>query len=149
MMKYSLLFLFCFTSITFVKAQKLDPVKWTYTVEQTKSDEATLVFKAKMDPEWHIYSQYTPDGGPLPMVFHFTAASCYERIDSVAEPKAHEDFDSTFNVKVLTFDHEVIFRQRVKLKGGGCKITGNIEYQACKDACIFLQKDFSFTTGRK
>jgi DsbC/DsbD-like thiol-disulfide interchange protein len=129
-------------------AQILDPVKWTFTVEAGKNQDAVLVFKAKMDAGWHIYSQNTPDGGPLPMVFKFDAKPCYEADGNVTEPKPHEEFDSTFGVKVLIFDKEVSFRQKIKLKGDACKITGTVEFQACKEACIFLEKKFSFIVGK-
>ncbi len=40
-------------------AQQLDPVKWTYKVNETSATEAELVFTAKLDAGWHLYSQYT------------------------------------------------------------------------------------------
>ncbi len=125
----------------------LDPAKWTFSVEESGKDEATLLFKVKLDEGWHIYSQYTPDGGPLPMVFKFDESSCYKLNGKVVEPKAHEEYDSTFEVKVLVFDKAVTFKQKVKLKGGVCEITGLIEYQACLEACIFQEKAFKFTVG--
>lgn len=125
-------------------AQLINPAKWTFSVEKGKKDEATLVFQVKLDAEWHMYSQFTPDGGPLPTVFNFEAGNCYERIGKVTEPKPHEDFDSTFMVKVLQFDKTVVFKQKVKLKSGNCAIKGRIEYQVCKEACIFQEDEFSF-----
>src|SRR6185369_17938358 len=92
--------LFVFVS-TFSFSQILKPVKWTYSIEQNKDGEATLLFKATIDKEWHIYSQFTPDGGPMPMSFTFTPNGCYELVGKVTEPKPHEEFDSTFGVKVL------------------------------------------------
>ena len=47
------------------------PVKWTASVEQTNDAEATLVFKAKIEKGWHMYSQFTPDGGPQATVFTY------------------------------------------------------------------------------
>ena len=38
-------------------AQQLDPVKWTYSVRETSATEAELVFTAKLDAGWHLYSQ--------------------------------------------------------------------------------------------
>ncbi|REJ84546.1 MAG: hypothetical protein DWQ44_09440 [Bacteroidetes bacterium] len=128
----------------FAFSQILNPAKWTFSTEQKQDGEVNLIFKVKMDEGWHIYSQFTPDGGPLPMVFRFDPASCYERIGKVLEPKAHEDFDSIFGVKVLIFEKEVVFTQKIKLKGPQCKISGTIEYQVCKEACIFQEEDFTF-----
>ncbi len=147
MKKLILFFILLFTyNASF--SQILDPVKWTFSVEETGKDEVTLVFKANMDAGWHIYSQNTPDGGPLPMVYKFDESSCYKLKGKVVETKAHEEFDSTFEVKVLIFEKEASFRQKVKLVGGICEITGIVEYQACLEACIFQEKPFKFTIGK-
>ena len=122
--------------------KKIDPDHWTFSVENSLSGEATLIFKLKLDDGWHVYSQNTPDGGPLPMVYKFDPNACYELSGKCLEPKPHEEFDSTFGVKVLIFDGEVTFRQKIKIKSKGCKIHGTIEYQICKDACIFKDNTF-------
>jgi len=122
----------------------LKPVKWTCTVEDKKNGEATLVMKANIEKDWHIYSQFTPDGGPLPTVFTFDKNDCYSPVDKVSEPKAHEDYDSTFEVKVLTLDGTPVFRQRIKYTKEDCKITGRVEGQACKEVCIMFDGVLSF-----
>src|SRR4051812_2525121 len=101
-------FMFCFL---LSHGQQLYPSKWTFSVEKNSETEATLIFKVALDQGWHIYSQHTPDGGPLPTVFTFTKASCYQPDGKVSEPKPHEEFDETFGVKVLQFSDEVIFKQ--------------------------------------
>jgi DsbC/DsbD-like thiol-disulfide interchange protein len=141
-----LIFLLLICSLTF--AQTPDPAKWTYTVEQGKAGEATLIFKIKMDPDWHIYSQFTSDGGPLAMEYTFDSSPCYERVGKVTEPKPEESFDSLFGVKVMYFNKEVTMRQTIKVKKDACKVTGKVSYQVCKDACIALEKNFSFTIGK-
>ncbi|MBP6334189.1 MAG: thioredoxin family protein [Bacteroidia bacterium] len=147
-MKRLFLVFFLLLSSQLSFSQILDPVKWTFSVEETGKEEVTLVFKAKMDEGWHIYSQHTPDGGPLPMVYKFDEVSCAKLSGKVTETRPHEEFDSTFEVKVLIFEEEATFRQKVKLKGGVCEITGIIEYQACLEACIFQEKAFKFTVGK-
>lgn len=137
---FSIVFLIAFQ----LSAQILKPAKWTFTIENQSATEATLLLKVKLDKEWHLYSQFTPDGGPLPLVFKFDPSACYELQGKVLEPKPKEEFDSTFGVKVLMFDHEASFRQKVRLKGGTCKIQGVIEYQVCKEVCIFQEEEFTF-----
>jgi thiol:disulfide interchange protein len=133
---------------SFSFSQMLNPVKWSYSVEQTKEGEATLLFKAKIDKDWHVYSQFTPDGGPLPMVFTFVPNSCYELIGKVTEPHPHEEFDSTFEVKVLTHSGEIILKQKVKLKGDACKIQGELTGQVCKEVCNQFDTTFVFNIGK-
>ena len=125
-------------------AEMLQPAKWTYTVEKGKGDERTLIFSVKLDAGWHLYSQFTPDGGPMPLNFKFEENSCYERIGKVAEPKSHQEYDSTFMINVLLFDKSATFRQKIKLKGKNCTIKGGLDYQVCKESCIFQEEEFSF-----
>ena len=60
-----------FISLIFntLTAQILEPVKWKSKIEQVSATEFKLIFEGKIDNEWHVYSQFTPDGGPLPLVF--------------------------------------------------------------------------------
>ena len=128
----------------FLFAQGLKPVKWTCTIEDKKGGEATLVMKANIEKDWHIYSQFTSDGGPLPTVFVFDKNDCYSLVDKVTEPKAHEEYDSLFAVKVLTLDGSPVFRQKIKFNNEDCKITGRVDGQVCKDVCIMFDGPLSF-----
>jgi thiol:disulfide interchange protein len=125
-------------------AQLQNPAKWSFTVEKGNGNERTLIFKVKLDEGWHLYSQFTPDGGPMPLNFKFDSGNCFERVGKVTEPKAHQDYDSTFMVGVLLFEHSATFKQKVKLKGKSCIIKGAVEYQVCKESCIFQEEEFSF-----
>ena len=129
-------------------AQQLDPVKWTYSVSETSATEAELVFTAKLDAGWHLYSQYTSDQGPLPISFEFNDSPDYQRIGKVSEPKPHEEMDEMFGVVVKSFSGTVVFRQKVKrLSGKDFKVSGIFSYQLCNDgSCIAPEdRDFSFT----
>ena len=62
-------------------AQILDPVKWTTKIVQKSNTEFELVMDAVIEPSWHMYSQFTPDGGALPMIFEYkNAKGNYELI---------------------------------------------------------------------
>ena len=132
-----------FPILTFGQLQ--NPAKWSFSVENGKGEERTLVFQVKLEDDWHLYSQFTPDGGPLPLVFNFENNSCIERVGKVTEPKPHESYDSTFMVKVFEFEKSATFRQKIKFKGEPCTVKGRIEYQVCKESCIFQEEEFSFT----
>jgi thiol:disulfide interchange protein DsbD len=124
--------------------QMQKPAKWSFTVQNATGNERILVFSVKLDPDWHLYSQYTPDGGPIPLEFKFDPNDAYELVGKVTEPKPHEDFDSTFMVKVLQFDKAAVFKQKIRLKQGPCTIKGLINYQVCKEVCIFDEEEFTF-----
>ena len=52
-------------------AQILDPAKWTTKIEKKSETNFVLVFDVVIENDWHLYSQTTPDGGPLPLEITF------------------------------------------------------------------------------
>ena len=106
--------LLCLLATFVMQAQQLDPVKWKYTVKETSATEAELVFTAKLDAGWHLYSQYTDPNGPLAIEFTFAESGDYARMGKVQEPKPHEEMDDIFNCVVKSFSGTVVFRQKVK-----------------------------------
>lgn len=146
MKKFFLLGLMCLMG-NFVFAQQLDPAKWTYSVKETSATEAELVFTAKIDDGWHLYSQYTDPAGPLPIVFEFTKSADYELVGKVQEPKPHEEMDPLFDCVVKSFSGTVVFRQKVRrLSDKDFTVNGVLSYQMCNNgSCIAPEdRDFSF-----
>ena len=127
-------------------AQQLDPVKWNYSVKETSATEAELVFTAKLDAGWHLYSQYTDPNGPLAIVFEFTPSADYQLIDKVREPKPHEEMDEIFGCVVKSFSGTVVFRQKVKrLADKDFTVKGIVSYQLCNDGSCIAPEDHDFT----
>ena len=52
-------------------AQVEEPVKWKNSIEKISNDEFWLIMQATIEKDWHMYSQFTPDGGVLPTVFEY------------------------------------------------------------------------------
>ncbi len=128
-------------------AQQLDPAKWSYSVKEISDSEAELVFTAKIDDGWHLYSQYTDPAGPLPIVFEFTRSADYELLGKVQEPKPHEELDPLFDCVVKSFSGTVVFRQKVKrVSDKDFTVNGILSYQMCNNgSCIAPEdRDFSF-----
>ncbi|MBK9737288.1 MAG: hypothetical protein IPO92_20990 [Saprospiraceae bacterium] len=62
-------FIFSILSIFFVcdvSGQILTPVKWKFDIEKINTNEYKLIYTAKVDKGWTVYSQYTSDDGPVP-----------------------------------------------------------------------------------
>ena len=126
-------------------AQQLDPVKWTYSVKELSATEAELVFNAKLDAGWHLYSQYTDPNGPLAIEFTFTDSKDYRRIGNVLEPKPHEEMDNVFNCVVKSFEGSVVFRQKVKrISSQDFTVKGTVSYQLCNDGSCIAPEDHDF-----
>ena len=134
--------------LTFAKgtSQIVKPVKWTSKVEKISDTEFNLVMEGKIDDEWHVYSQFTPDGGSLPAEFKFTdAKGNYELIGKVKESPYEKRFNDVFGVDEYYFEKKVTFIQKVKIINTKLTvIKGMIDYQVCKQVCINDTKIFTF-----
>lgn len=128
-------------------AQILDPVKWSFSSQRISSDEFELNFTAKIEKNWHLYSQYIPEGGPIPTTFTFEPSPNYKLIGKTIEPKPHKMFDRNFEMEVQYFDGQAVFKQRIKsLTQQSFNVRGTVEFMACDDSrCIPpVEVDFDF-----
>lgn len=125
------------------------PVKWKYNVVSLPDNHAEIQFIATIQDQWHLYSQKTPDGGPLPLYFEFEANPAYERVGEVSEPKAYEEYDDIFKVNTLFFKGTVTFKQKIKiLSKEGFNVSGFSDYQACIDGkCVPGNDEFSIAVN--
>ncbi len=146
-------FLFSIVALGFAimtSAQVLNPTHWTYSVRELSDDQLELVFTAKIDAGWHLYSQKSDPNGPIPMQITFNESDSYERIGSVMEPKAHEEFDDVFKVTVRYFDGTAVFRQKIRrLTEKPFKVTGSLYYQLCNEGSCIAPDDLPFAFNVK
>ncbi len=126
------------------KEEVKDPVSWTKSYAKTGDNEYILTFKAKVEPHWHFYSQYSE--GTMPMAFYFDDIVGYERVGDVLEsPKPKEEYDETLGGLTKYWDKSATFTQKIKLTAPSANVHGAIEFQACIDgACTMLTYNFSF-----
>ncbi len=137
-----------FLSVSWLGAQILNPVTWSYKQERKNDSTSVLVFTAKLDKGYGIYSQYTPEGGPLPTKFDFIKNTGYQLVGKVVEPKPVTTFDELFGVNVSVFKQEtVVFKQEVRIRTSQAfDLKGEISGMTCNDeGCIpFDQVAFTF-----
>jgi len=128
-----------------VFAQIVDPVKWKYKSKSTTEGIAEIIFEANIDMNWHLYSQYFDEGGPVRTTFYFDESDKFELIGTPSEsPEPEEVMDEVFNMKVKYFSHKATFIQQIKvLTNESFTITGSIEFQVCQDdKCVYFNPDF-------
>ncbi|WP_428225555.1 protein-disulfide reductase DsbD family protein [Flavobacterium sp.] len=137
-------FLLLLMSFTGLQAQLLNPVSWKTSVTQKSETEYLLTFDAKIEKEWHVFSQFTPDGGSLPTVFTFkNAKGNYNLVGKTSESAYKKVYSDIFEVDEYVFENKAQFKQLIKVTNP--KVTSvkvYVEYQACKDACIQQDKTF-------
>lgn len=145
-MKKTFFLLLTFLAFTHVNAQILNPVKWKTRVEKISETEFNLVFEGDLDPDWHLYSQFTPDGGPIPLEITFKdAAGNYQLIGKAVESKTKTAFNDIFGVNEIFFSDHFTVKQKVKITN--LKLTNidsEVDYQVCKEVCINGNKKLKF-----
>lgn len=127
-------------------SQILDPVKWKTKVVQKSDTEFELVMDATIDDEWHMYSQFTPDGGAQPLEFTYKdSKGNYTLVGKTKESPYKKVFNDIFEVDEYYFAKTAQFKQVVKITNPKIReIKVNAYYQVCKEQCIQQDKDFVF-----
>lgn len=142
-------FFFLFWSLTFlisVNAQIVDPVKWKNSVRKKSENHYVLVLDAQIEKEWHMYSQFTPDGGSLPTeIKYINAGKDFKLIGKTKETGTHKAFNDVFGVDEIYFENKAHFEQEIEVKAGLKTIDASVDYQACKQMCSNFTKKFTFT----
>jgi thiol:disulfide interchange protein DsbD len=116
-------------------AQVRNPVKWSYSARPSGKGKYEVVVRATLEKGWHLYSQATPDGGPIPTAFKFTRNPLLDLAGPVKEVgKLEKRHEKLFGVDVHQFSNEVTFVQSVTVKGKvKTNVSGSVEYMVCND----------------
>jgi thiol:disulfide interchange protein DsbD len=138
-------FLLFFSWTLGVQAQ--DPVVWNTDSKKLSETEYMLIFKASVEPKWHLYSQSLPEDGPLPTEFVFEEeGTAYELVGKMEESETVTAFDPIFEMDLSWFEGEGTFQQKIRLLQAELgEVSGEINFQACDDKiCIFRNEPFRF-----
>ncbi|KAF2082017.1 protein-disulfide reductase DsbD family protein [Flavobacterium sharifuzzamanii] len=125
-------------------AQILEPVKWTSKMEK-KGDKVILIFDGTIEKDWHMYSQFTPDGGPLALEISFkNQKGNYELVGKAKEGKTRTAFNDVFGVDETFFEGKAHIEQEIKIINPNLKtVDVDFDFQVCKEVCINSSKKFS------
>lgn len=115
-------------------AQMQEPVHVSVQQKQVSPTEVDVIFTAKIDNGWHVYSTGLPSGGPI------SATVTTEKAEGAQAPgklqakgKELSNYDKLFEMKLRYFENAVSFVQRYKITGKTYHIKGYLEYGACND----------------
>ena len=127
-------------------AQLLNPVKWTTQIEKKSEGNYVLTFNGVIDTGWHLYSQFTAEGGSLPLEVLFkNQKDNFELIGKTKESKTKTAYNDIFEVNETFFEKKAQLTQEIHLINPKlAKVEVSLNYQVCKDACINLEKNFTF-----
>jgi len=135
-----------FSSIALFSQDDDNPVSWSQELNKISDTEYELIIRGKIFEGWHVYSQFTSDGGSLPSEFTYKKAGVgYELLGNTLESPTETEFSEIFEVDETFFKKEAVFTQKIKLLDSTVRqIDVNLFYQVCKEVCITVDKDFYF-----
>lgn len=131
--------LFLFVSIlglSVAQAQIKDPVNWVSEVKKKSTDTYELIITANIAKSWHIYSQSTPAGGPVPTELSFAPNPLVKLEGKPKETGKMEKInDKVFGVQVFYYSDKVVYTRLAKVKAGlKTNITATVKYMVCDDS---------------
>lgn len=125
-----------------------NPVTWSWDSKEVGNGEYNLVFTAKIEDGWAVYSQYLEsDEGPVATGFYFEEGDHYTKVGKNEEGgNIQTKFDKVFEMNLTKFKELGTFTQRVKVTNPSTPIKGYLEYMTCNDErCLPpTEVDFSF-----
>lgn len=124
-----------------------NPVHFSVQQKQVSPTEVEVVFTAKIDQGWHVYSTNLPADGPTSASLHVDKAEGVTPVGKLTtRGKELNVYDKTFEMKLRYFENSVGFVQRYKITAKTYSIKGYLEYGACNDEMCLppTQVEFNF-----
>ena len=117
-----------------IKAQMVDPVHFTSQLKMLGGDEAEIVFSAKIDKGWHLYSTELGSDGPISASFNANKMDGAETVGKL-QPRGKEvkQFDNMFGMELRFFEGSATFVQKIRFTKPTYDIDCYLEYGACND----------------
>jgi thiol:disulfide interchange protein DsbD len=129
------------------QSQIYNPVTWSFDSKHLSGDKFELIYTAKIDDGWTIYSQYLEsEDGPVATTFEFDEGDHFSTNGKNNEDKLNrkEGFDKIFQMNVTKYTKKAIFRQKVKVKDYAKPITGYLTFMTCDASKCLPPKDIDF-----
>lgn len=133
MKKLFLLVMMMVMTVT-VNAQMVNPVHFTSQLKMLKGDEAEIIFSAKIEKGWHLYSTELGNDGPISATFHSNKMEGVKAVGKLT-PRGHEisKYDNMFGTTLRFFEGSATFVQKIKFTKPTYSIDCYMEYGACND----------------
>ncbi|GAB1857261.1 thioredoxin family protein [Flavobacteriaceae bacterium MHTCC 0001] len=125
----------------------INPVKWNTSVEKISKTAYDLIIHAEIEEGWHVYSQYTAEGGALPIIIEKNEPTeAYELVGKAVESDTIKAYNAIFEVYESYFDHRATLKQRIQLNDPTTSsISLNLTGQVCKKVCLQIDEVFTFS----
>jgi thiol:disulfide interchange protein DsbD len=146
MKKLGTLLLLFFALVAHAQTEN-NPAIISTSVEKISDTEYNLIFTTKILDQWHMYSQYNPDNASLPMeILASKDTKGFELIGKAKESKTFKEYSDTWEKEEIFFKEKALITQRIKLTNKDItSVKLNFFAQVCKEVCIQIEEDFSFS----
>ena len=150
MKKLGLLFLLFFALNGFAQTEN-NPAVFSTSVEKVSEDTYDLIFTVKILEQWHLYSQYNPEDASLPMEISAAKnATGFQLVGKAEESKTYKEYSDVWEKEEIFFKEKAIIIQRIQLTNTDItSITLTFFAQVCKEVCIQIEEDFTFSLDGK
>jgi hypothetical protein len=134
-----------------VQAQVQNPVRWEFSSKKVNGTTYDVKITASIEPGWHVYSQTTPEGGPVPTSFSFAKNPLLTLQGTPKEVgKLEQRFEPLFGVDVKQFSDKVVFQQTIQVKGKAkTALSGSVEFMVCNDEMCLPPSTQKFSIALK
>ena len=125
-----------------------NPVKWAFEAKALGNDEYELIYKAKIDEGWTIYSPSIEEGGPI--ATEVTYETQHQQLvgklrEETSKPGNRKDgMDEIFEMRVIKYKNDLTLVQKVKVKDKNKPVEGYVTCQACDHEKCMPPKDADF-----
>lgn len=149
MNKFFILFFTFILNFSGFTQNDANPVIWSQELNKISETDYELVFKANIAQDWHVYSQFTAEGGSQPSEFEFiNLGKDYQLVGAAQESETITEYSEIFEVEETYFKENMTFRQKIKLLNPELnQVNVLLYYQVCKEVCIPGEQEFIFALG--
>lgn len=149
-MKKLVFFVFLLGITIAASAQMVNPVRFTSSMKMLGGDEAEIVFSAKIDKGWHLYSTELGSDGPISASFHADKMDGVKAVGKL-QPRGKEvsQYDNMFGMTLRFFEGSATFAQKIKFTKPTYSIECHLEYGACNDEMCMPPSEISFSKSGK
>ena len=144
-MKKTLLILWVLVTTLAVNAQLVNPVHFAAELKPGEGAEAEIIFHAKIDAGWHVYSTDIGDDGPIEATFNVVKIDGAEPVGKLKPVgRVIKKMDKMFDMELKYFENEATFVQKIRFTKPNYDIDCYLEYGACSDASCLPPSEVAF-----
>ena len=126
------------------------PLQWSKELIQESDSIYSLQITTLIEDGWHLYSQFTPEGGSLPTELEFKDAGVvYELLGKTEESETETAYSDVFEVDERFFKKRAVFTQKIKPLQEVYSVEVMVYYQVCKEVCIPGEERIEFVINPK